>query len=134
MNKRPGLGTVTVGQTVVVRSPLGRNVRWVRCTVTKVGRVWIDVEPLEGEPSLAHYEVRFRMDSQASGVRSSHWFVTEDQYVWDLEQSTAKNVLRDARIDTSPGFRDGLWSSGDRLLAMAAFVEKYDADHPEGSA
>lgn len=130
MSRRPKLGTVTVGQTVIVRSQRGRVTGWIRSTVVKVGRIWIDVEPQDGESYLSRYEVRFRMDTQNAAQNAYARFVTEAQYIWDLESEAAREVLRNAQIDTTPGYMDHPWNSGDRLLALAAFVAGYDADHP----
>jgi hypothetical protein len=101
---RPETGKVTVGQTVIVY-PSGSGSRRsaakpVRCTVSKVGRVWIDVVPEDGS-FLAHYDARFRMDTQGNGSDTGNYrarFLTEDQYAWEQRRNAVREFLREAGI------------------------------------
>lgn len=96
--RRPELGTVTVGQTVIV-SPSDPRQKDVRATVAKVGRVWIELKPEDGF-FLAYYERRFRLSDQRTESRTGTgtYFYTEDQYAWDRRKIEARKFLRDAGI------------------------------------
>lgn len=103
--RRPELGTVTVGQTVIV-SPADRKDD-VRATVTKVGRVWIELEPEDGFV-LAYYDCRFRMADQrtANRIGNSTYFYTEAQYAWEQRRNTVQRYLRESGITVEQYVRD----------------------------
>jgi hypothetical protein len=108
---RPKTGRIVLGQTVIVY-PSGMGNRHstakpTRCTVAKVGRVWIDVAPEDGS-SLAHYDVRFRMDTQGTGSDTGSFnarFLTEDQYAWEQRRDAVREFLREAGITVEKSVR-----------------------------
>jgi len=114
-DQRAALGALTVGDTVIVL-PTGMgerhsNERPTRATVVKRGRVWIDVEPEDGERHLAYFDRRFRLDTQHNGSQNSTSrgrFVTEAQYAWDLRLRTVKDYLRQAGITVEDRVRGEL--------------------------
>ena len=102
--QRPELGTVAVGDTVIVY-PTGMNQRNsrdvpIRCTVAKSAKVWIDVVREDGG-FLPHYDSRFRKDTQSNASDTTSGrarFVTEAQYAWDMRRDAVRGYLREAGI------------------------------------
>lgn len=123
---KPPLGKVAVGdQLLVIRSfSRFRDNDPVPVTVTKAGRVWVELAPESGGMAW-----RMRIDTQdgGSGYGYGDRFVTQEQYEWEQRVTAARNVLREARL-----IPDGAspWHRDDRLLALAEFVRTYDEQHP----
>lgn len=131
-DQRPELGTVAVGDTVVVY-PTGMSQRNsgagpIRCTVAKSAKVWIDVVREDGG-SLPHYDSRFRKDTQDNGsdtTSSRARFVSLDQYAWDMRRKAVREYLREAGITVEQRVRgiryedpatEGRWHGREAELA-----------------
>lgn len=123
-DKRPELGTLALGQTVIVRRGHGRQTEYVRSVVVKIGRKLIDVEP-EGDGYLFHFERRFRMDDQHAPGNSSHLasFRTEAQYAWDLRKQEADRYLRDQGLEIS-NYNPSPWKGRELELANVLRVHE----------
>jgi hypothetical protein len=121
-NKRPELGELKVGQEVMVRrSPndmRGRrpaSERYIPAVITKVARVWIEIERTCGDreklPSWSIYRWRMRQDSQDEGTQftgSNASFATLEQHAWDQTRNWAFEVLSEngIRLDMDSPWRD----------------------------
>lgn len=103
-DKRPELGPLAVGDTVIVY-PTGmgdrhRSAQPVRCTVTKSARVWIEVVREDGG-FLADYDSRFRKDTQDNRSDTTSGrarFHSEEQYAWALRRDAVREYLRGSGI------------------------------------
>lgn len=102
----PELGRLSTGDELVVSAREGRRYLDVRVQVTKVGRVWIDVEPLDGE-YLPHYSLRYRLDTRLNESRSAR-FYTPEQWTWKQRVTSAQTYLAEIGVQTDFGsrFRD----------------------------
>jgi hypothetical protein len=104
MNKKmPELDRLTVGDELTVSARNGRQNREVRVQVTKVGRVWIDVEPLDGA-FLPHYFLRYRLDTQLNESKSAR-FYTDEQWAWSQRKSRAVEYLAEIGVQADFGSR-----------------------------
>lgn len=99
----PELGVVRPNDELIVSFRNGRRYQEVRVQVTKVGRVWIDVEPLNEEP-LPHYHKRFRMDTQSAESDGAR-FYTDEQWAWKQRHTNADQYLREMGISLRMGSR-----------------------------
>lgn len=123
---KPELGTVKVGDTLYVIEPNRRNTGPVETTVTKVGRVWIELcRP--GRTDSRWPDYRMRLDTQASGRDSgTRWyFLTPDQLAWQKRERTAVEFLKEQglyhwELDT----RGGPWRG--RLLELANVIRVHE--------
>lgn len=101
--KEPELGAVAVGDELMVSASEGRRSLDVRVRVTRVGRVWIDVERLDGE-YLTHYYRRFRMDTQKSESGRGRIY-NDAQWTWRQRKSRAYAYLREIGVSADFGSR-----------------------------
>jgi hypothetical protein len=92
----PPLGKLVVDDELTVTLSDGRRVNTVRVRVAKVGRVWIDVEPLD-DSFLPHYALRYRMDNQQSESGKGR-FYTDEQWVWRKRVTDAKTYLAEIGV------------------------------------
>lgn len=132
---RPALGKVAVGDELLVIEASYNNSRIQKLPITavveKAGRVWVDL--VERDQVKSHRRTwRLRLDTQDTGSKYSHTdrFVTAEQHAWEQRTKAARKVLFEAGIsfNTMQSWR---WDRDeDRLLALAAFVADYDAEHP----
>lgn len=102
----PELGKLAKGDELIVSARDGRRSLEVRVEVLKVGRVWVDVYPLNGA-YLPHYYGRFRMDTRAS--ESGHGRIyTDEQWAWKQRVSAAHRYLAEIGVQADFGsrFRD----------------------------
>lgn len=132
---KPALGPVKVGdELIVIPAPNKWNPRPnVEAVVEKVGRVWVELRDANDVRSLAK-RWRMRLDTQNEG-HSTHLqdrFVTAEQLAYEQRRNEAQQVLQDAGLSIRS---ESPWRTDeDRLLALAAFVAAYDADHPTDPA
>lgn len=100
-SKKPELGELTVGQSVMVRrSPNDMHRRkgedrYIPATVVKTARVWVD---LEGMEETWKRTWRMRRDTQDEGTQysgSNASFLTMDQHAWEETRSWALATLKD---------------------------------------
>lgn len=98
-----GMVKVEIGQQVIVMDGYGRAKMQNRGTVTKVGRVWIDVHR-EG----SNWGWRFRLDTQTDGDNGRRTrFYTLEQWAEKQRRDSAMMWLRDQGItvgDASPWY------------------------------
>jgi hypothetical protein len=99
----PEMGRLSVGDELMVSARDGRRMMEVRVQVLKVGRVWIDVEPLDGE-YLPHYYRRFRMDTRASESGKGGIY-TDEQWAWKQRVSAAHTYLAEIGVQADFGSR-----------------------------
>lgn len=99
----PELSVVRPKDELIVSYSNGRRFQEVRVQVTKVGRVWIDVEPLNGE-FLPHYHKRFRRDTQSAESKGAHVY-TDEQWAWKQRHTNADQYLRELGISLRMGSR-----------------------------
>lgn len=133
---RPELGTLTVGQQVMVRRSSsdmrGRSAdqRYIPARVTKVARVWVTLEATT-HPHRGIW--RMRLDTQDEGTQYSGFnasFVTLDQHAWDETATWAVATLWDHGINLHS---DSPWRGREIELAdLLAKVDPHDTD--EGDA
>lgn len=100
---RPELGTLTVGQEVIVREPQHRGRGSVRhARVAKVARVWVTLAAewqdtdYWGKPRTRTQEWRMRLDTQDEGIRTTHYgsrFLTLEQHAYETRESEAHKFL-----------------------------------------
>lgn len=132
---KPALGPVKVGDTLLVflarysrdRTPPAP----IEATVIKVGRVWIELQDPDSTSRFPR-TWRLRLDTQDDASKTNYHdrFVTTGQFEWEQQVAAARAAVASLKLDwTSPWQRDE-----DRLLALAAFVAAYDADHPTDAA
>jgi len=124
---RPELGELTTGQRVMVRrssnDSRGREPEglWIPAVVTKVNRVWIDLETADFEPKqIGHRAWRMRRDTQDEGTEYSGnnaSFFTLDQYAWDQDKAWAISVLGEngIRLDSSSPWRERIVELADLI-------------------
>lgn len=99
----PEMGKLVKGDELRVSGRDDRRSLEVRVQVIKVGRVWVDVEPLDGE-YLPHYYRRFRMDTRAS--ESGHGRIyTDEQWAWSQRVSAAHRYLAEIGVQADFGSR-----------------------------
>jgi hypothetical protein len=124
---RPALGKLEVGQEVIVRrapNDMRRrpdSERYIPAVVTKVGRVWAEMEkPGSGEWSI--YRWRMRMDDQHEGSDysgSNASFATPEQHAYDETVTWARGYLKDQGIRLEPR---SVWA--DREVELADLLSK----------
>jgi hypothetical protein len=134
---RPELGKLEPGQRVIVRrSPndmRGRPAeeRYIPAVVTKVGRVWVDLEGTERRTQWSGLPTwRMRMDRQDEGTQysgSNASFATLDQHAWDETRDWALATLRDHGIDLR---HDSPWRG--REIELADHLSKIDPHDTDG--
>lgn len=97
----PPLGDIKVGDEVLVQHNHGGKWEDVHAVVTKVARVWIDVDPVSGW--LPHYSRRFRRDDQSDGSNGNYRarLYTPEQWAEKQREAAADAFLREAGIETS---------------------------------
>jgi hypothetical protein len=111
---RPELGELKAGQQVMVlQSPNGRRRQppeewYIPAVVTKVARVWIELEKSSSEPlpQWSIYRWRMRRDTQDEGSQYSGnnaSFVTLEQHAWDETRRWGLQVLSDNGIKVERG-------------------------------
>lgn len=133
---KPALGPVKVGDTLLVfLARYGRDrtpPAPIEATVAKVGRIWIELQDPDSTGRFGR-TWRLRLDTQDDGSKGSAYhdrFVTAAQFAWEQRVAAARADVASLKLDwTSPWLRNE-----DRLLALAAFVAAYDADHPTDPA
>ncbi|MEY9840699.1 hypothetical protein [Streptacidiphilus sp. EB103A] len=119
---KPELGPLAVGDQVTVISNNNAGDRYP-ASVVKIGRAWVDLAGPGGS-------WRMRLDTQEDGSRHGHpaRFATAEQVAWAQRIADARQVVvTGAKLH--PG-TDSPWAREDRLLALAAFLAAYDAEHP----
>lgn len=104
MTKRPELGELTPGQSVMVRRSVNemRGIkpedRYIPAVVVKAARVWVDLKRVgKGWPQ----SWRMRRDTQSESTRysgSNASFATMEQHAWDETQTWARGVLKENGI------------------------------------
>lgn len=103
---RPELGEVSEGTELLVipvTYSRGATPEPVPVRVTKAARVWLTMEPTNGQKWPSEY--RMRRDTQDDG-NDSHYrnrFVTAEQYAYDRREAEAAEFLKDQGIEI--GFR-----------------------------
>lgn len=132
---RPELGTLTVGQQVMVRRSSNDmrhrkpEDRYIPAVVVKAARVWIELERADG----LRGSWRMRRDTQDEGTQysgSDARFLTLEQHAWQETRDWALAVLRDHRLTVQPG---SPWRGREIELAdLLAKVDPHDTD--EGDA
>lgn len=115
--KEPELGKVSKGDELMVSARDGRRTLEVRVEVLKVGRVWIDVYPLDGA-YLPHYFGRFRLDTQLSQSGGAK-FYTDEQWAWKQRKSLAYQYLREIGVEARTGSR-----FSDDILGLANVIRR----------
>lgn len=125
--ERPALGTLKVGDKVIVIEPMHRQPnREYDGIVTKVARVWITVEH---EYGMYPREARFRLDTQDDGNGSTYrWrFVTPEQRAWDGLLAGARAVLADAGVEIARWTTSG-WNAPGGILKLAELIKSVSAE------
>jgi hypothetical protein len=127
---RPVLGKLSVGHRLLLiqasHKRWGDEIAPIETEVVKLGRVWVELAELD--TSARPRTWRLRMDTQRTdnGTNYNDRFVTAEQYAWEQRISAARDAVAGLKLDwSSPWLKDE-----DRLLALAAFVTAYDAEHP----
>lgn len=98
---KPELGTVKVGDTLYVIESYRRRPEPVETVVTKVGRVWIELNrPDQTDSRWPLY--RMRLDTQTTGstTGSPTYFLTPDQLAWRDREIVAGEYLKELGIWT----------------------------------
>lgn len=124
---KPELGTVKVGDTLyVIKSDRRRGPKPIETVVTKVGRVWIEMNQ-PGRTSSQYPDYRMRLDTQsdARGYGSPDIFLTPDQLAWQERERAAVVYLREQglyrwELDS----RGGPWQG--RLLELANVLRVHE--------
>jgi hypothetical protein len=123
------MGKLEPGQPVMVRRSQNDMIRrpaeqrYIPAVVTRVGRVWADLESQESDGRTPR-GWRMRMDRQDEGTQysgSNASFATLDQHAWDETQDWAMAVFQDHGID----FRSGSPWRG-REIELADHLAKLD--------
>lgn len=126
---RPALGPIAVGDQVVVTDHGYRTSVTIHCAVTKVGRIWVDLE--EADPSDPKWPRRYRLrlDTQDTGSQYStrDYFRTLDRQAWDNQARAADQYLRQQGIEFTSGSR---WRSEERRLTLANLLRAHDGLDP----
>lgn len=128
---KPELGPVAVGDRLLVIIPKYNNPypEPIKADVTKVGRVWIEMEETE-QPRSFKRAWRLRLDTQDNGTTSGRYgerFLTADQYAWEERIRLVDAALFDAGISLN---NSTPWRDGERRLALANFIREYDGLDP----
>jgi len=92
----PELGPVKIGDTLYVRETYRRSSEPVEVVVTKVGRVWIEMDPKEKTPS-AWPTYRMRLDTQDGGRGGDYhsgYFMSPAQLAWRDREYAAGEYLK----------------------------------------
>jgi hypothetical protein len=119
-SNRPELGKLTAGQEVIVRrSPNDMRrrkpeERYIPATVTKVGRVWAEMTPVQG---AGWHVYRMRLEDQHEGSKypgSNATFATLEQHAWDETAIWAREVLTENGIRLE---RNSRWTGREVELA-----------------
>jgi hypothetical protein len=128
---KPALGKVAVGDRLLLIIPKYNNPypEPVKADVTKVGRVWVEMEETEQVRSFKR-TWRLRLDTQNDGTANGRYnerFVTAEQYAWDERVRLAGATLSDAGISLN---NSTPWRDDDRLLALANYIRQHDGLNP----
>lgn len=96
----PPTGKLYPGDELTVLAWRGRDRGWtrVRCTVTKVGRVWVDMQEKERADPGWPRTYRLRMDTQNAFKSNPPFrcdrFRTDAQLAWQEELDAADAILK----------------------------------------
>lgn len=124
---RPELGPVKVGDTLYVIQPGRRRDRaYVEVVVTKVGRLWIDMDTPGSTSTRARY--RMRLDTQHTGSTygtGGARFVSPDQRAWQEREDAARSFLEEAGI-RHWHMDNGKGRYADRLVELANVIRVHE--------
>lgn len=129
---RPEMGKLVVGQKVVVYLSANLNrhsslqERTRPALITKLSRVWIDLESVERDrfrPGSPARTWRMRRDTQNEGNKNfpqqNAAFATLDQHAYDFRRDRAAEFLREQGIGLD---RWGPWSNDDMKIKLADII------------
>lgn len=124
---KPELGKVAVGDRllVIARRQAHRDEDPVEAEVTKVARVWIELQAVGDRRTW-----RMRLDTRTDGSECGYptRFATREQYAIEQRADAAEKYLRTVRACPDPG--SPWFNDPDRLLALANFIRQYDGLDP----
>lgn len=123
-DKQPDLRDIKVGDEVIIQHNHGGKWEDVYATVTKIARVWIDVDPVSGW--LPHYSRRFRRDDQSDGSNSNYRarLYTREQWAWKEREAAAGAFLKEAGIELGGWGRGGRYA--DDKVTLANIIRKHE--------
>lgn len=122
---KPELGKVAIGDHLLVipATYARRPPEPVEAVVTKVARVWTELEEAAGEGRKRTW--RMRLDTQDEGGDSHYCarFRTREQHAWEQRLMAADTCLREAGVGLGHGKP---WQEPDRRIALANMIRAYD--------
>jgi len=114
------LGALAVGDEVIVSQHRGRSWDYIRARVTKVARVWVELEEIENASSRKR-TWRMRLDTQREGGEGNYLshFRTPAQHEWEKQRDDAQTFLGQQGL--RPAFASP-WRGADQVIRLAALI------------
>jgi hypothetical protein len=124
---KPPLGKVAVGdRLIVIPATYSNRIKKepAEAVVTKVGRVWVDLDEANGPRSW-----HLRLDTQHDGSQSNYHdrFLTHEQQQWEQRQTAVHAYLREQRVTIE---HRSPWQDEDRRLVLANLMRAHDGLGP----
>lgn len=125
---RPELPKLKVGDEVIVVETRRRVETRSAARVTKVARIWVDMEATTPEEirgfrgdliGTRSKKFRMRIDTQYDGERMDR-FLTQEQADYDDRVKAARDTMKTHHVDAWPG----PWHNGDMAILLAEFLDQ----------
>lgn len=130
MTARPPLGKLNPGDPVIVAKRSYRQTRHIDATITKVGRVWVEMTATHDVRSQAE-TWRMRLDTQyeTGGLNPrGDSFATPEQYAWDEQRAATDRYLREQGITVESG---SPWYPPEQRLRLAEILRAAETNSEE---
>lgn len=133
---KPELGPVAVGDhLLVLPRSYGRGSRPepIDAVVTKIGRVWIDLESTAPRPVNARAQTwRMRLDTQSdAGPKEQQQYattyVTAEQYAWSQRNAAVEAYLREVKVRLD---YESPWNEPKRRIVLTNLLRAHDGLDP----
>lgn len=120
---RPPLPKLAPGDEVIVIESPYRSSSEHRAKVTKVARVWIDLEEIGDRP--CHWRMRVDTQNESTARRGGCRFSTPEQHEWDQRLADAYKRIRAHGVVVefhSP------WHAPERRMLLADLLDQHKED------
>ncbi len=122
---RPPLPKLAPGDEVIVIESPYRSSSEHRAKVTKVARVWIDLEEIGDRPYPRHWRMRVDTQNESTARRGGCRFSTPEQHEWDQRLADAYKRIRAHGVVVefhSP------WHAPERRMLLADLLDQHKED------
>lgn len=123
---RPPLPKLAVGDEVIVIQPNYRDTREHRAKVTKVARVWIDLEEISDRPYQRHWRMRADTQNDGGDIQPNR-FVTDEQHAWTKALADATARIGSHGINVG---HHSPWHAPERRMLLADLLDQHKESTP----